>query len=91
MLIRPNLFKSRANLSISALSAVTCITKVFFFLSKTNGLNFLPPSKRELSNENLSKLINEATVYLECYMTVAKIKKLIAKENNRKAFFSEFK
>ena len=59
--------------------------------ANANGLNFLPPSKRELSNENLSKLINEATVYLECYMTVAKIKKLIAKENNRKAFFSEFK
>ena len=41
MLISPNLFKSSANLSISALNAVTWITKDFFVLSKTTGLNFL--------------------------------------------------
>ena len=41
MLIRPKLFKSRANLSISALKAVTCITTDLFVLSRITGLNFL--------------------------------------------------
>ena len=45
----------------------------------------------ELRNKDLGKLITEATVYLECHMTVANIKKMIAAANNRKAFFSEFK
>ena len=37
------------------------------------------------------KLITEATTYLECHMTVAKIKKMIAEDKNRKAFFSEYR
>ena len=41
VLIRPKLFKSRANLSISALRAVTCITTDLFVLSRITGLNFL--------------------------------------------------
>ena len=41
MLIRPKLFKSRANLSISALKAVTCITTDLFVLSRIIGLYFL--------------------------------------------------
>ena len=54
-------------------------------------VNFLPPNHREMSNENLGKLITEATVFLECWMTVAKIKQIIAQEENRKAFYSEHK
>jgi S1-C subfamily serine protease len=59
--------------------------------ANAKGINFLPPNHREMSNENLSKLITEATVYLECWMTVAKIKQIIAQEENRKAFYSEHK
>ena len=59
--------------------------------ANANSINFLPPNNREMSNENLGKLITEATVFLECWMTVAKIKELIARDKNRKAFFSEFK
>ena len=40
VLISPKLFKSRANLSISALNAVTCITTDLFVLSSITGLNF---------------------------------------------------
>ena len=47
--------------------------------------------RAELSNKDLGKLITDATVYLECHMTVANIKKMMATANNRKAFFSEFK
>ena len=58
--------------------------------ANANGLTFLPPNNRELSNKDLGKLITDGTVYLECYMTVAKIKRMIAEEKNRKAFFSEY-
>ena len=59
--------------------------------ANAKGITFLPPNHREMSNENLSKLITEATVYLECWMTVAKIKQIIAQEENRKAFYSKHK
>ena len=58
--------------------------------ASANGLTFLPPNNRDLSNTDLGKLITDGTVYLECYMTVAKIKRMIAEEKNRKAFFSEY-
>ncbi|MDA7442962.1 serine protease [Candidatus Pelagibacter ubique] len=59
--------------------------------ANSNSLKFSQANNRELSNKDLGKLITEATVYLECHMTVANIKKMIAAANNRKAFFSEFK
>ena len=57
--------------------------------ANANGLKFLPPNNRDLSNKDLGQLITEATIYLECHMTIAKIKRMIAEEKNRKAFFSE--
>ncbi len=56
--------------------------------ANANGLNFLTPNNRVLSNKELGELITEATIYLECHMTVAKIKRMIAEEKNRKAFFN---
>jgi len=61
--------------------------KVF---AKSNNLNFKPPNENKLSNKDLGELITDATVYLECHMTIAKIKRMIAEEKNRKAFFSEY-
>jgi serine protease Do len=58
--------------------------------ANANGLKFLPPNNKDLSNKDLGQLITEATIYLECHMTVAKIKRMIAEEKNRKAFFSEY-
>jgi S1-C subfamily serine protease len=58
--------------------------------ASANGLTFLPPNNIDLSNKDLGQLITEATTYLECHMTVAKIKKMIAEDKNRKAFFSEY-
>ncbi|MDA9153116.1 serine protease [Candidatus Pelagibacter sp.] len=58
--------------------------------ASANGLTFLPPNNSELSNKDLGKLITDGTVYLECYMTVAKANKMRAEANNRKAFFSEY-
>ena len=59
--------------------------------SNANGLKFLPPNSRELSNKELGQLITKATIYLECHMTVAKIKRMIADQENKKAFFSEYR
>ena len=58
--------------------------------ARSNSLTLLPPNNRVLSNSDLGRLITNATLYLECWMTVAQIKKLMAQEKNRKAFFSEF-
>jgi S1-C subfamily serine protease len=54
-------------------------------------LNFLPPNRREISEKKLGELISDSTTYLECWMTGAKIKKMIAKADSKKAFFSKFK
>ena len=43
------------------------------------------------SRSSLGKLITKGTIYIECHMTVAKIKKMIAQAENRKAFFKEHK
>ena len=58
--------------------------------ANSNSLSFLPPNDQDLSNKELGQLITDATLYLECWMTVAQIRKMIAKEGNKKAFFSEF-
>ena len=50
----------------------------------------MSPNRRDLSNKDLGELITNGTVYLECFMTVAKIKRMIAEAENRKAFFSEY-
>ena len=59
--------------------------------ASANGLSFASPNYRDLSNKDLGKLITKGTVYVECHMTVAKIKKMIAQAENRKAFFKEHK
>ena len=59
--------------------------------AKSNNINFLPPNYRDMSNRDLGTLITGGTVFLECWMTVAKIKQMIAQAENRKAFYSEHK
>jgi S1-C subfamily serine protease len=58
--------------------------------AQSNSLTFMSPNNRDLSNRELGQLITNATLYLECWMTVAQIKQMMAQEKNRKAFFSEF-
>jgi len=58
--------------------------------ASANGLKFLAPNNRDLSNKELGKLITENTVYVECHMTIAKIKKMIAEAENKKAFFKDY-
>jgi S1-C subfamily serine protease len=57
--------------------------------AQANNIKFLTPNYRDMSNEDLGEFITEATVFLECWMTVAKIKQISAQEENRKAFYRE--
>ena len=59
--------------------------------ANSNQLKFQDPSTKELSNKELGELITEATIYLECWMSVAKIKQIIEEGERQKAFFSEYK
>ncbi len=59
--------------------------------ANANGLSFASPNFRDQSNKALGELITKGTVYVECHMTVAKIKKMISQAENRKAFFKEHK
>ena len=68
----------------------SCLGALVKTFVSANGLKFLPPNNRDLSNEDLGQLITEATIYLECHMTVAKIKKMMAEAENKKAFFSDY-
>jgi len=56
----------------------------------SNDINFTTGSNANLNNEQLSNLITNATIYLECWLTVADIKSIIAQEENKKAFYSEY-
>ena len=56
----------------------------------SNDINFTTGTKANLNNEQLSNLITNATIYLECWLTVADIKKIIAQEENKKAFYSKY-
>lgn len=56
----------------------------------SNDINFTQGSKNKLSNNQLTSLINDATIYLECWLTVADIKRIIAEEENRKAIYSKY-
>ena len=56
----------------------------------SNDVNFSTGSKIKLNNNQLSKLINDATIYLECWLTVADIRRIVAKEENRKAIYSKY-
>jgi S1-C subfamily serine protease len=48
------------------------------------------PASKPMENKNLGQLLTSATVYVECHMTIAKIRRMVQEKNNRKAFFSVF-
>ena len=57
---------------------------------ESNDIRYSKGSKSNLNNEQLSSLITNATIYLECWLTVAEIKQFIAQDENRKAFYSKY-
>ncbi len=58
---------------------------------KSNGVNIPEPFLSDLTNKDLGQLIVNATVYIECHMSVAKVKKMLNDSKNRKAFYNTIK
>ena len=64
------------------------ILRVFL---KSNKINLIPPKKREMKKKELGKLITDATIYLDCFMTGKQLKKLIRDQaNSQKAIYNNF-
>jgi len=59
--------------------------------AKANKINLSSQSYFSVDNKSLSDLINEGTIYLECWMTGATLKSLMKKKKSRKAFYSKYK
>jgi len=57
----------------------------------SNKINFTSPNMTEMSTKDLSKLMNEATVFIECSMKVKDIKAALEKRDTKKVFYSELK
>ena len=57
--------------------------------TNANGVRVLPALNREMSKKNLGSLITKGTVYIECWMSFAKLRKLLEEEENKKALYSE--
>ena len=55
----------------------------------SNKINFTSPNMTEMSTKDLSKLMNEATVFIECSMKVKDIKAALEKRDTKKVFYSE--
>ncbi len=59
--------------------------------ANSNGIDFEYPNTRELTNSKLGELITEGTVFIECHMTLSKIKKIVNElEKNKKAVYEQF-
>lgn len=58
---------------------------------KSNGVSFGEPETEIKENKELGKKIINGTVYLECWMTYAKLEKLIKESETQKAFFPQYK
>jgi S1-C subfamily serine protease len=58
--------------------------------AKANKIKLETSSTISFFNPTLSELINEGTTYIECWMTGKELKKMVKKQNSRKAFFSKY-
>ncbi len=60
--------------------------------ANSNGINFTYPNTRDLTNAKLGEVITEGTVFIECHMTLANIKKIFSEiEKNKKAIYEKYK
>ena len=56
----------------------------------SNKIYFSSPNMTEMSSRELGKLMNEATVFVECSMRVKDIKAALEKKDNKKVFYPDF-
>lgn len=56
----------------------------------SNNINYQIGNDRTISNAKLTNLITNATTFVECWLSIADIKKLMKEKNSGKAFYSKF-
>ncbi len=56
----------------------------------SNNVQFEIGTNKDITNNELRNLITNATIYLECWLTMADIKKLIKEEESKKAIYNQF-
>ena len=57
--------------------------------SESNNLRLITASRSKMSQTQLTNLVTEGTVYIDCWLTIADIEKII-KQSSEKAFYSEY-
>jgi S1-C subfamily serine protease len=57
--------------------------------ASSNRVDLNSPNFKKLNNRQIGSLVENATVYIECHMSVDKLEMLIAEENSKKAFFKK--
>ena len=61
----------------------------FFQVETSNSI--VKEINRDLTNRELGSLVTNGTVYIECWMKIAKIEKIMKDTKNKKALFDNFK
>ena len=57
--------------------------------SESNNLRLITASRYKMSQTQLTSLVTEGTVYIDCWLTISDIEKII-KKSSEKAFYSEY-
>ena len=57
--------------------------------SESNNLRLISASRSKMSQNQLTRLVTEGTVYIDCWLTISDIEKII-KQSTEKAFYSEY-
>ena len=57
--------------------------------TESNNLRLVTASRSRISQNQLTDLVTEGTVYIDCWLTISDIEKLI-KQNSEKAIYSEY-
>ena len=57
--------------------------------SESNNLRLITASRSKMSQNQLTSLVTEGTVYIDCWLTISDIEKII-KQSSEKAFYSEY-
>ena len=65
-------------------------SSVLTSFAKSNNVKLLSPNRRQMDMKDLGSLVTDSTVMLECWMSIANIKKIISAGDSRKAFYSEY-
>ena len=57
--------------------------------SESNNLRLISASRSKMSQTQLTSLVTEGTVYIDCWLTISDIEKII-QQSSEKAFYSEY-